>query len=101
MKIEYECLICGKIFNNVTNFQAHTASAKACDIQLNKNIGCDVCDKKFTTKRAKDAHIKKLHPDNIVDLESELNNTKQILINLEKQLKKKKNKLKKIKKLKK
>jgi hypothetical protein len=94
--VTYNCETCGCIFNNITNFQTHIQSDKACEIFLNKSIECETCGNKYTTKRAKDAHVKKFHPDNVVNLEMELDKAKEIIKNLEEKLNKKPGRPKKV-----
>jgi hypothetical protein len=56
--VQYECETCGALFNMLCNFQDHIMRLDACEKNLNKKFGCDNCDKKFTSIKGKQNHMK-------------------------------------------
>lgn len=56
--VQYDCETCGMIFNMLSNFTDHINRPGACEKNLNKIHKCDYCDRKFTSIKGKQNHIK-------------------------------------------
>ena len=76
----YECLECGKEYEDITGLQYHITSKLGCSININKIFECKKCGKKYTTKRAKDYHYKtSCKKDELIILKEQFEKTKEEL----------------------
>jgi hypothetical protein len=90
--VNYICDNCNAEFDYINHFQDHVMSKSACEKNLNKQFGCDFCDKKFTSETAKKYHMKKscknkTTENDIEKIKKELEETKNSLVETKIELK--------------
>jgi hypothetical protein len=73
----YNCEICDKVFNKLSDLHDHISSDNGCEIYLRKNVSCSICNSKFTSSNGLRNHINNIHKKSKTnDLEQELQKLK-------------------------